>query len=101
LRTKLGNGCLEPALFDVTRFVIRGIEEDGADRSLAIDDPRQELVALHVDGRRRAVEAFRLLGARKPMTKLCIDVRGVAWSETVPPPICFAPGGAVNWQVVS
>jgi hypothetical protein len=101
LRTKIGNGCVEPALVDLGRLVVTARDEKGIERPLVIDDPRAEVVPLHLDARREMKEGFRLVGAEGRITRLCVDVRGIAWSKTDTPPICFAPSAIVTWQVTS
>ncbi|MGZ3418593.1 MAG: hypothetical protein ACXVEF_13090 [Polyangiales bacterium] len=101
LRAKVGNGCVQPAAIDLGRLMVIARDESGAERPLAIDDPRGEVVPLHLDARREMVEAFKLVGTEKPVVRLCVDLRGIAWSEHQTPPICFAPSGVVSWQVTS
>lgn len=101
LRSKVGNGCVEPALLDLGRLVVTARDEKGVERPLMIDDPRAEVVPLHLDARREMTEGFKLVGAEGRISRLCVDLRGVAWSATDTKPICFAPAGIVSWQVTS
>jgi hypothetical protein len=101
LRAKVGNGCVEPAALDLGRLVVTARDESGAERALGIDDPRAEVVPLHLDARREMTEGFRLVGFEGRIARLCVDLRGIAWSATDTRPICFAPAGIVSWQVTS
>ncbi len=109
LRTRFGNRCPEPVVFDLTRVRIVGHSgHSGTDktRALAFDDPRAEVVTLHLDGVTEGMEKLRLVDDGKAggaLDAICIHVDELVPEapDTHAGPVCFARPATASpeWQV--
>ena len=86
----IGNRCGHPERLDVQRLTIRGVDTNGAARSIAISDPRSELARYHVGGAERGKERLRLEGALA-LARVCFHLEGVAPDvpSAQPAPLCL------------
>lgn len=91
LDVHLGNRCLDSEILDLRKLAIRGTDERGeAERDVAIRDPKNEIVPLHVGAAERGEEHFRLDNSLRS-ARLCFDLTRIAPDapEARPERICF------------
>ena len=98
LEMHVGNRCVHAERFDLGRLVIHATGEDGAERPVALVDPRQEIVPMHVGPLERGHERIALSGL-DDVTRICFDITAVATDapHARPPAICL-DRGAGGWQ---
>jgi hypothetical protein len=94
----VGNRCLHPEALDVARLTMRGVDDRGGARGVALSDPRHEVVRMHVGGAEHGRERFRLEGAHG-LAGLCFHLEAIAPDVpgARPAPLCFERG-AGGWQ---
>jgi hypothetical protein len=88
----LENLCEQPVPVAIDRLRAIADANDGTTRTPVFFDPRGEIVQLHIEPKKAAVERFRLDGAGDPGTlaRVCFDVRDVSPSdEPAPELICY------------
>jgi hypothetical protein len=90
LEMDVGNRCVRAERFDLGRMAIRASDADGADRTVRLVDPRQEIGRMHVGAMERGHERIPLSGL-DDVTRVCFDVTAVATDapDARPPPICL------------
>jgi len=88
LDVHVGNRCGHPEVFDLSKVAI----DADPSRDVSLDDPRSEIVPLHVGGAERGHERVRLVGAWGA-SRLCFRLEGVAPDapDAHPSPICIVP----------
>lgn len=95
LDVRVGNRCPWEQPFAIASIVIR----DSAGQPLHMQDPRGELVLVHVDP---GTEGRALVALdRSAPVRVCVDVSNTAPAapQAVVAPVCFADGGA-GFEVV-
>lgn len=104
----VGNRCTHPEALDIRRLAMRGVDEQGEARTLALYDPREEIGRFHVGGSEKGRERLRLqiyregrlesLGA-ETLSRLCFDLGAIADDspEARPAPLCFQRRGP-SWS---
>ncbi|MGZ3476114.1 MAG: hypothetical protein ACXWUG_19320 [Polyangiales bacterium] len=97
--TRFGNKCSEAARIDLSRIEIYAQLPDKM-HTLYLDDPRNEVVPLHLETVTMGTERFKLgpLVNFQP-SRICVHV-GKAIGVPSAPPICFEPGSGNAWEVV-
>jgi hypothetical protein len=90
LEMHVGNRCVHAERLDLARLAIRATGEDGAERTVSLVDPRQEIVPVHVGALERGHERIPLSGLGD-VTRICFDVAAVATDapDARPLPICL------------
>jgi hypothetical protein len=86
----VGNRCSHPEALDMRRAVIRGVDEQGEQRTVTLYDPRNEVVRMHVGGSEKGRERLRLENV-VGLAGLCFDLSGIAPDAPAarPSPVCF------------
>lgn len=101
LVVRVGNRCVRPAAFDLTkaRVVAHGV--DGSARRLELVDPRSEIVPLHVEAYSHGREKVRLAGAAGGVSRICVHVEGIAPDApgAQAAPVCFETIAGLGWEV--
>jgi|GEM_PF-7002664 len=91
LRLHVGNRCTHPEALDLAK--LRMVAEDAEGRRLdpTLEDPRREIVRLHVGGSERGHELVRVLGLTRA-SRVCFAMEAIAPDapEAVPSATCFA-----------
>ncbi len=98
LEMHVGNHCVRAERFDLAQLAIHATGEDGAERSVHMVDPREEIKRVHVGAMERGHERIRLSGL-DDVTRICFDVSAVATDapDARPSPICLVRQGD-RWQ---
>jgi hypothetical protein len=86
----VGNHCVRSAALTLDRLYIVGRDASGAARSVGMDDPRSEIVSVHVGGVERGHERIRLR-TTYDIDRVCFHLEDVAPDapEARPEPLCF------------
>ena len=90
LEMHVANRCVHAERFDLGRLAIHATGEDGAEVSVRLVDPRQEIARMHVGALERGHERIPLRGL-DDATRICFDVTAVAADapDARPLPICL------------
>lgn len=101
LLVRFGNRCPEAARVDLSRVHVEATVQ-GKTEVLYLDDPRGEVVPMHLETITMGTERFKL----GPMvnfrpTRVCISIDRAIDTLTEIAPICFEPTDSGNsWEVV-
>jgi hypothetical protein len=89
----LGNRCVHSEALDLSKLILEASYENHR-RWAALDDPRHEIVLLHVGGSERGKERIRI--RQWGIDRLCLHVDEIAPDahEARPAPVCFRRGSA-------
>jgi hypothetical protein len=95
----IGNRCTHPEQLDVAQLKITGVDIRSERELVKLNDPRREIVPLHVGGAEAGVERLRL-NATRFLVRLCFDLDGIAPDapEARPAPICFERLEGDRWR---
>lgn len=99
LLTRFGNKCSEAARIDLGRVRVEAWVRDER-TTLYLDDPRGEVVPLHLETTTMGTERFKLgpLVNFRP-SRVCFRVEEAIDAQATAP-ICFQPSGGNAWEVV-
>ena len=102
LQLHVGTRCNHPEALDFARVRIEAEGLDGSAREVKLEDPRGEIVMLHVGPGERGKELVRLNGAAG-VVRISFDVNAIAPDvpQAHPAPVRFARESAtVPWTAV-
>jgi hypothetical protein len=77
LSYEFGNRCNDPAMVDLARASVVARTDDGQELELRAYDPRGEIRAMRLDGRRSGKEAIAYPSEAR-LAEVCVDVATIA-----------------------
>jgi hypothetical protein len=97
---RFGNRCPEAARIDLARVRIEATVKDQT-QTLYLDDPRGEVVPMHLETEAMGTERFKLgpMVSFRP-TRVCVFVDGAIDRMSELAPICFQPSEGNAWEVI-